>query len=116
MEILSYMLIPFLNPELLALIAAASMAGVPPLNGFLSKELMLEEAAQRRDQSRVNNARCYRLPGAMPRGSPRHLHAWQAFARSAYFLTSQRSGVAPMMDGMNFRRHPEKPGLGEQTS
>jgi multicomponent K+:H+ antiporter subunit A len=30
----------------LALIAAASMAGVPPLNGFLSKEMALEEAAQ----------------------------------------------------------------------
>lgn len=29
----------------LALIAAASMAGVPPLNGFLSKEMALEEAA-----------------------------------------------------------------------
>ncbi len=29
----------------LALIAAASMAGVPPLNGFLSKEMMLEAAA-----------------------------------------------------------------------
>lgn len=29
----------------LGLIAAASMAGIPPLNGFLSKELMLEEAA-----------------------------------------------------------------------
>jgi multicomponent K+:H+ antiporter subunit A len=29
----------------LAIIAAASMAGVPPLNGFLSKEMMLEEAA-----------------------------------------------------------------------
>ena len=28
----------------LALIAAASMAGVPPLNGFISKEMMLEEA------------------------------------------------------------------------
>ena len=30
----------------LALLAAASMAGVPPLNGFLSKEMMLEEAAR----------------------------------------------------------------------
>jgi multicomponent K+:H+ antiporter subunit A len=30
----------------LALIAAASMAGIPLLNGFLSKEMMLEEAAQ----------------------------------------------------------------------
>ncbi len=30
----------------LAMIAAASMAGVPLLNGFLSKEMMLEEAAQ----------------------------------------------------------------------
>jgi multicomponent K+:H+ antiporter subunit A len=29
----------------LATIAAASMAGIPPLNGFLSKEMMLEEAA-----------------------------------------------------------------------
>lgn len=29
----------------LGVIAAASMAGLPPLNGFLSKELMLEEAA-----------------------------------------------------------------------
>ena len=29
----------------LALIATLSMAGVPPLNGFLSKEMMLEEAA-----------------------------------------------------------------------
>ncbi len=28
---------------LLGIIAAASMAGLPPLNGFLSKELMLEE-------------------------------------------------------------------------
>ncbi len=30
----------------IALLAALSMAGIPPLNGFLSKELMLEEAAQ----------------------------------------------------------------------
>ncbi|MGE0665986.1 MAG: monovalent cation/H+ antiporter subunit A [Sphingomonadales bacterium] len=30
----------------LAVIAAASMAGVPPLNGFLSKEMMLEEASR----------------------------------------------------------------------
>ncbi len=30
----------------IALFAALSMAGIPPLNGFLSKELMLEEAAQ----------------------------------------------------------------------
>jgi multicomponent K+:H+ antiporter subunit A len=29
-----------------ALVASLSMAGIPPLNGFLSKELMLEEAAQ----------------------------------------------------------------------
>ena len=29
----------------LAMLAAASMAGLPPLNGFLSKEMMLEEAA-----------------------------------------------------------------------
>jgi multicomponent K+:H+ antiporter subunit A len=29
----------------LALVAAASMAGLPPLNGFLSKEMMLQEAA-----------------------------------------------------------------------
>ncbi len=29
----------------LALIAAAAMAGIPPLNGFLSKEMMLETAA-----------------------------------------------------------------------
>ncbi|MGV3483740.1 MAG: monovalent cation/H+ antiporter subunit A [Planctomycetaceae bacterium] len=29
----------------LGIIAAASMAGLPPLNGFLSKEMMLEEAA-----------------------------------------------------------------------
>lgn len=29
----------------IGLIAAASMAGLPPLNGFLSKEMMLEEAA-----------------------------------------------------------------------
>ncbi len=29
----------------IALLAALSMAGIPPLNGFLSKELMLEEAA-----------------------------------------------------------------------
>ncbi len=29
----------------LALVASLSMAGIPPLNGFLSKELMLEEAA-----------------------------------------------------------------------
>lgn len=29
----------------LAIVAAASMAGFPPLNGFLSKEMMLEEAA-----------------------------------------------------------------------
>jgi len=29
----------------LATVAAASMAGVPPLNGFISKEMMLEEAA-----------------------------------------------------------------------
>lgn len=29
----------------LGLFAAASMAGIPPLNGFLSKEMMLEEAA-----------------------------------------------------------------------
>lgn len=29
----------------LGVIAAASMAGLPPLNGFLSKEMMLEEAA-----------------------------------------------------------------------
>ncbi len=29
----------------LAIIAAASMAGLPGLNGFLSKEMMLEEAA-----------------------------------------------------------------------
>lgn len=29
----------------IAAIAAASMAGLPPLNGFLSKEMMLEEAA-----------------------------------------------------------------------
>ncbi|KAF0137310.1 MAG: multicomponent K+:H+ antiporter subunit A [Xanthobacteraceae bacterium] len=32
----------------LALLAAASMAGVPLLNGFLSKEMMLEEAAHTR--------------------------------------------------------------------
>ncbi len=30
----------------LALVATLSMAGIPPLNGFLSKELMLEAAAQ----------------------------------------------------------------------
>jgi multicomponent K+:H+ antiporter subunit A len=30
---------------LIALVAGLSMAGIPPLNGFLSKELMLEEAA-----------------------------------------------------------------------
>jgi multicomponent K+:H+ antiporter subunit A len=30
----------------LGILAAASMAGFPPLNGFLSKEMMLEEAAQ----------------------------------------------------------------------
>ena len=30
----------------IAAIATLSMAGIPPLNGFLSKELMLEEAAQ----------------------------------------------------------------------
>jgi multicomponent K+:H+ antiporter subunit A len=30
----------------IALLASLSMAGIPPLNGFLSKELMLEEAAQ----------------------------------------------------------------------
>jgi multicomponent K+:H+ antiporter subunit A len=30
----------------LGVVAAASMAGFPPLNGFLSKEMMLEEAAQ----------------------------------------------------------------------
>jgi multicomponent K+:H+ antiporter subunit A len=30
----------------LGIVAAASMAGLPPLNGFLSKEMMLEEAAQ----------------------------------------------------------------------
>jgi multicomponent K+:H+ antiporter subunit A len=29
----------------LGIVAAASMAGLPPLNGFLSKEMMLEEAA-----------------------------------------------------------------------
>ena len=29
----------------IALVASLSMAGIPPLNGFLSKELMLEEAA-----------------------------------------------------------------------
>ena len=29
----------------IALLAALSMAGIPPLNGFLSKEMMLEEAA-----------------------------------------------------------------------
>lgn len=29
----------------LGIIAAAAMAGIPPLNGFLSKEMMLEEAA-----------------------------------------------------------------------
>jgi len=29
----------------LAMVAAASMAGLPPLNGFLSKEMMLHEAA-----------------------------------------------------------------------
>ncbi|MFW8634176.1 monovalent cation/H+ antiporter subunit A [Cribrihabitans pelagius] len=29
----------------IALVAALSMAGIPPLNGFLSKEMMLEEAA-----------------------------------------------------------------------
>ncbi len=28
----------------MAMVAAASMAGIPPLNGFLSKEMMLEEA------------------------------------------------------------------------
>ncbi len=32
----------------LATLAALSMAGVPPLNGFLSKEMMLEEAAHTR--------------------------------------------------------------------
>ncbi len=30
----------------MAMVAAASMAGVPPFNGFLSKEMMLEEAAR----------------------------------------------------------------------
>jgi len=30
----------------IATLAALSMAGIPPLNGFLSKEMMLEEAAQ----------------------------------------------------------------------
>jgi multicomponent K+:H+ antiporter subunit A len=30
----------------LGIVAAASMAGFPPLNGFLSKEMMLEEASQ----------------------------------------------------------------------
>jgi multicomponent K+:H+ antiporter subunit A len=30
----------------IGIVAAASMAGFPPLNGFLSKEMMLEEAAQ----------------------------------------------------------------------
>ncbi|MBY6002777.1 monovalent cation/H+ antiporter subunit A [Salipiger bermudensis] len=30
---------------LIAVVAALSMAGIPPLNGFMSKELMLEEAA-----------------------------------------------------------------------
>uniref|UniRef100_UPI00286C83D7 hydrogen gas-evolving membrane-bound hydrogenase subunit E n=1 Tax=Tabrizicola sp. TaxID=2005166 RepID=UPI00286C83D7 len=30
----------------IALLASLSMAGIPPLNGFLSKEMMLEEAAQ----------------------------------------------------------------------
>jgi multicomponent K+:H+ antiporter subunit A len=29
----------------LAVVAAASMAGIPPLNGFISKEMMLDEAA-----------------------------------------------------------------------
>ena len=28
----------------IATVAALSMAGIPPLNGFLSKEMMLEEA------------------------------------------------------------------------
>jgi multicomponent K+:H+ antiporter subunit A len=30
----------------LAVVAAASMAGIPPLNGFISKEMMLDEAAR----------------------------------------------------------------------
>src|SRR3546814_4649370 len=33
------------SSALLGIVAAAAMAGLPPLNGFLSKEMMLEEAA-----------------------------------------------------------------------
>lgn len=38
---------------LIGTVAALSMAGIPPLNGFLSKELMLEEAGHASDHSQL---------------------------------------------------------------
>jgi multicomponent K+:H+ antiporter subunit A len=49
----------------IATIAALSMAGIPLLNGFLSKEMMLEEAAGPSSLPRRGWCRCWRRSGAV---------------------------------------------------
>ena len=58
----------------LAMVAAAAMAGVPLLNGFLSKEMFFAETIEIHDNSLVDQA------------LPVHRHRWPACSRVAYSL------------------------------
>ena len=50
----------------LALVAAAAMAGVPLLNGFISKEMFFAEALTAVRKRRCRSPRCWEAPSASP--------------------------------------------------
>jgi multicomponent K+:H+ antiporter subunit A len=81
----------------IALLASLSMAGIPPLNGFLSKELMLEEAAHTQ----------WLTPWAM--GVLATIGAMFSVAYSFRFLS--HGFLGPVRSDYTHRPHDPGPGL-----
>ena len=82
---------------LVATVAAASMAGLPPLGGFLSKEMMLEEAA---------HTKLFGLAGLLPAVAT--LAAIFSFAYSLRYVVHTFGG----RQRDDYARPPHDPGFG----